>query len=100
MAAAGLLRLQKQLHLRLVGGAVAVLMLIVNWFYYGNARSNKKLPLVEPISSEVALQHPDPTHPVKLGAHSICLSLGVGYQLCSRCKVLAVPCTIALACSG
>ena len=40
--------------------------------------SNKKL---EPISSEVALQHPDPTHPVKLGAHSIYLSLGVGYQL-------------------
>ena len=54
-------------------------MMMVNWFYYGNARSNKKL---EPISSEVALQHLVPTHPVKLGAHSIFLSLRVGYQLC------------------
>ena len=40
--------------------------------------SNKKK--LEPISSGVALQHPDPTHPVILGAHSIYLSWGVGYQ--------------------
>ena len=42
---------------------------------------NKK---TRPISSEVALQHPDPTHPVKPGAHSVYLSLGVGYQLCEQ----------------
>ena len=42
-------------------------MVMVNWFYYGNARSNNKK--LEPISSEVALLQPtDPTHPVKLGA--------------------------------
>ena len=46
------------------------------------------------------MQHPDPTHPVRLGAHSIYLSSGVGYQLCSRHEVLALPCTIALACYG
>ena len=62
--------------------------------YYGNGRSNKNL---EPISSEVALQPTDPAHPVKLGAHSIHLSLGVGYQLSSRRGVLALLCTIALA---
>ena len=68
---------------------------MVNWFYYGNGCSNKKL---EPISSGVALQHLDPTHPVRLGAHSIDLSTGGGYQLFSRHEVLALPCTIALAC--
>ena len=31
-------------------------LVMVNWFYYGNARSNKTK--LEPICSEVALQHP------------------------------------------
>ena len=42
------------------------------FFLLGNASPIKKL---EPISSGVVLQYPDPTHPVKLGAHSIPLDV-------------------------
>lgn len=42
-------------------------------------KSNKK---TRTDKSEVALQPTDPIHPVKLGAHSIYLSTGVGCQLC------------------
>ena len=49
-------------------------------------KSNKK---TRTDKSEVALQPTDPIHPVKLGAHSIYLSTGEGYQLISRREVLA-----------
>ena len=51
-------------------------------------KSNKK---TRTDKSEVALQPTDPIHPVRLGAHSINLSTGVGHQLCSRREVLALP---------
>ena len=59
-------------------------------------KSNKK---TRTDKSEVAIQPTDPIHPVKLGAHSIYLSTGVGINCVADVKsyTIALPYIIASA---